>query len=142
MYSSPVQCDILDVACLFTNYFCVYVQFSFVHSESWEVSPVSGTAIEDHPRLILHLNSASLSLALMSPPRHFVRWPLSSLLQYDCLDCTFSFTIGGDNKPGEYEYSRCIARYRQTMKVCQLTDRWPPQFLCMSVSRLAWTAFL
>lgn len=74
-------------------------------TESWEVSPLKGSTIENYSKLVLHLNTSSLCLALLSPPRHLLRWPLTSINNCDCHECVFSFNVIGNDAPGNQSYS-------------------------------------
>ncbi|XP_054762717.2 uncharacterized protein LOC129269267 [Lytechinus pictus] len=85
--------------------------------QSWEVSPMQGSAVEEYKKLVLHLNTSSLCLALLSPPRHLLRWPLSSITNPDCHDCIFTFTVIGNDEPGYYEVKVTRSKHASKIKM-------------------------
>ena len=88
--------------------------FLYSPPESWLVKPLEGAnSFTKEDGLTLHINWASVCLAYLNPPRHYLRWCLDTIQHISYENTKLCFTVMKDNNnSGECFYGTQYTIYR------------------------------
>ncbi len=104
----------------------------FWKHQSWLVKPlVGGNSFTKEDGLTLHINWASVCLAYLNPPRHYLRWCLDTIdhISYD--NTKLCFTVMKDNNNSDY-YEVKTEKERFAAKIKEVVENLRSRFLGQS----------